>query len=165
MALLKNLYLWGRLQETMEKQNKALQLLKHILNSEENYESPSPYMQWLRGRLVRAERGKVEVSFTVREEMCNPAGILHGGVISGMLDEVAGIAVFSLGRDRFFTSINLQVDFLRPAQLGEEVAVVAEVIRAGERIIHVETQMLKDEKILAKADTNLITTHQKLPQF
>ncbi|NBB88809.1 MAG: hotdog fold thioesterase [Bacteroidetes bacterium] len=149
----------------MEKENKALKLLQFILESEESYESPSPYMQWLRGRLIRAEEGKVEVSFTVREEMCNPAGILHGGVISGMLDEVAGIAVFSLGRDSFFTSVNLQVDFLRPAQLGEEVKAVAEVIRAGERIIHVETQMLKGDKILAKADTNLITTHQKLPQF
>jgi len=149
----------------MGNKNKALQLLQYILQSDESYESPSPYMQWLRGRLDRAEEGRVEVSFSVREEMCNPAGILHGGVISGMLDEVAGIAVFSLGRDTFFTSINLQVDFLRPANLDEEVKVVAEVIRAGERIIHVETQMLKEDKILAKADTNLITTHQKLPQF
>jgi acyl-coenzyme A thioesterase PaaI-like protein len=82
-----------------------------------------------------------------------------------MLDEVAGIAVFSLGRDHFFTSINLQVDFLRPAQMGERVSVLAEVIRAGQRIIHVETQMRIEDKLLAKADTNLITTDQKLPQF
>ena len=149
----------------MEKENTSLQLLKHVLKSEENYESPSPYMQWLGGTLEHAEAGKVEVSFSIREEMCNPARILHGGVISGMLDEVAGIAVFSLGRDHFFTSINLQVDFLRPAQMGERVSVLAEVIRAGQRIIHVETQMRIEDKLLAKADTNLITTDQKLPQF
>ncbi|SRR6056297_710836 len=149
----------------MERQNDALQLLQYVLKSEKNYESPSPYMQWLGGKLKGAEEGEVEVSFKVREEMCNPAGILHGGVISGMLDEVSGIAVFSLGRDRFFTSINLQVDFLRPAQMGETVSVIGKVIRAGQRIIHVETQMLKHDKILAKADTNLISTDQKLPQF
>jgi uncharacterized protein (TIGR00369 family) len=146
-------------------ENKAFQLLKVVLQQEEDYESPSPYMRWLQGRLVRVEEGSVGVQFQVREEMCNPAAILHGGVISGMLDEVAGIAVFSLGRDRFFTSVNLQVDFLRPAHLGDEVTVNAQVIRAGKRIIHLEAQLKREDTLLAKAATNLISTGQKLPQF
>jgi uncharacterized protein (TIGR00369 family) len=97
--------------------------------------------------------------------MCNPADILHGGVISGMIDEVVGIAVFSIGREHFFSSINLQVDFLRPAKLGDKVSVTAKVIRNGNRIIHVTATMNKNDKLLARGDTNLIITEQELPQF
>ena len=145
--------------------NSSLLLLQAILESEEDYESPSPYMRWLNGRLVAAEEGTVSVSFKVRKEMCNPADILHGGVISGMMDEVVGIAVFSLGRDHFFSTVNLSVDFLRPAKLGDTVEVKAKVTRNGNRIIHVTAEMRKEDKLLAMANTNLIITGQELPQF
>jgi uncharacterized protein (TIGR00369 family) len=145
--------------------NKSLQLLEQILEMEGDYESPSPYMRWLNGHLVAANEGEVTVEFIVRKEMCNPADILHGGVISGMIDEVVGIAVFSIGREHFFSSINLQVDFLRPAKLGDKVSVTAKVIRNGNRIIHVTATMNKNDKLLARGDTNLIITEQELPQF
>lgn len=145
--------------------NKALALLQQILEMEEDYESPSPYMRWLNGQLTAAKEGLVSVEFKVRKEMCNPANILHGGVISGMIDEVVGIAVFSMGRDYFFSSVNLQVDFLRPAQLGDTVTVSARVIRNGTRIIHVSAEMNKNGKLLARGNTNLIITDQELPQF
>lgn len=145
--------------------NKSLQLLKYILESKESYESPSPYMRWLDGHLIEAEEGEVTVEFTVRKEMCNPADILHGGVISGMMDEVVGIAVFSLGREHFFSTVNLSVDFLRPAKLNDTITVNAKVRRNGNRIINVNADMNKKDKLLATANTNLIITEQELPQF
>ncbi len=145
--------------------NKSLQLLKYILESKESYESPSPYMRWLDGHLIGAKEGEVIVEFTVRKEMCNPADILHGGVISGMMDEVVGIAVFSLGRDHFFSTVNLSVDFLRPAELNDKISVKAKVRRNGNRIIIVTAEMKKEGKLLAMASTNLIITEQELPQF
>jgi acyl-coenzyme A thioesterase PaaI-like protein len=78
---------------------------------------------------------------------------------------VVGIAVFSLGRDKFFTSVNLNVDFLRPAKLGEEISVTAKVVRSGSRIIHVAAEMHKGELLLARGQTNLIVTDDNLPQF
>lgn len=147
------------------KENHALQVLEALIGSEGTHTSPSPYMQWLNGRLLEADEGRVKVGFTVRKEMCNPAMILHGGVISGMIDEVVGIAVFSLGRDKFFTSVNLNVDFLRPAKLGEDISVTAKVVRSGSRIIHVAAEMHKEELLLARGQTNLIVTDDNLPQF
>lgn len=145
--------------------NKSLKLLQYILESEESYESPSPYMRWLDGHLIDAKEGEVKVGFTVRKEMCNPADILHGGVISGMMDEVVGIAVFSLGREHFFSTVNLSVDFLRPAKLNDTISVKAKVKRNGNRIINVVAEMKKEDSLLAMASTNLIITEQELPQF
>ena len=147
------------------KENQALNILQALIGSEGTSTSPSPYMQWLNGKLLEASEGKVSIGFVVRKEMCNAAMILHGGVISGMIDEVVGIAVFSLGRPKFFTSVNLNVDFLRPANLGDEITVNAEVVWSGSRIIHVGAEMFKNDTLLARAHTNLIITDDNLPQI
>ena len=69
-------------------ENKRLAWLQaHIGKSTKN--SPSPFAHWLDGVLEQAELGEVAVRFAVRPDMTNPFGMLHGGVISGMLDDVS----------------------------------------------------------------------------
>ncbi|WP_332368156.1 PaaI family thioesterase [Spirosoma telluris] len=82
---------------------------------------------------------------------------------SAILDDLVGATVFALGREYAYTSINLTVDFLHAAQLGDTVTVTAEVVRAGKNIIHCEGRIVAaDGKIIAKCSTNLIQTSVKL---
>jgi acyl-coenzyme A thioesterase 13 len=127
-------------------------------------QSPSPVGRWLNGTLREAEYGKLVVDYIVREDLTNPAQVLHGGAASAILDDIAGAMVYAMGREYAFTSVNLNVDFLHAARLGDIITATALLVRAGKNIIHVESQITAaDGKIIAKASTNLIQTSVKLP--
>nr|WP_293842600.1 PaaI family thioesterase [uncultured Arsenicibacter sp.] len=126
--------------------------------------SPSPVGRWLNGTLREAEFGKLVVDYIVREELTNPAGVLHGGAAAAILDDIAGAMVFTLGREYAYTSVNLNVDFLHAARLGEVITATAQAVRTGKNIIHAESVIRSaDGKIIAKAATNLIQTSVKMP--
>jgi acyl-coenzyme A thioesterase 13 len=123
----------------------------------------SPFGRWLGGTLRAAEHGQMSVEFDIRKDMTNPAGVLHGGAAAAIMDEVAGILVYSLGREFAYTSVNLNCDFLNPAREGEVLLANARVIRAGRNIIHCECEIITTSgKIIAKSSTNLIQTGVRL---
>ena len=125
--------------------------------------SPSALGRWLNGKLIAVEEGSLTVEFVVRKEMTNPGKILHGGVSASMMDDVIGMTVFSLGRENFYSTINLSVDYLLPAKVGDVVYVKSKVIRAGKTVINMECEVRNNEhKIVAKCTSNLVTTGIKM---
>lgn len=126
----------------------------------------SPAGNWLGGTLLHVEKGIIRVSFKVRYEMCNPAKILHGGVSSLMMDEVIGMANFLVEDEFLMSSINLNVDFLSAAKLGEILEVEARLIRSGGNLNHWEAVITKESgKIVSKASSNMFKTHVKLSEI
>ena len=121
--------------------------------------SLSPFGRWLNGTIRAVEYGSMVAEFVVREEMTNPARVLHGGASAAILDELIGAMVICLGREYAYTSVNLTVDYLHAARLGDRVTATAKLIRAGKNIIHCEGYIAAtDGKIVAKCTTNLIQT-------
>ncbi|WP_158531115.1 PaaI family thioesterase [Algoriphagus chordae] len=121
---------------------------------------------WLGGTLLEIEKGSIKVSYTVTPAMSNPARILHGGVASLMMDDVIGMANFVAGSEYLMTSINLNVDFLSAAQVGEKLEVSAKLVRSGSNLNHWESVIIKDSgKLVAKASSNMIKTHIKLSEL
>lgn len=126
--------------------------------------SISPLGRWLNGIVRAVDYGHLSVEFTIRENMTNPMGVLHGGSAAAMMDEVIGTMVFALGREYGYTSVNLNCDFLNAARLGEVLTAHAKVIRAGRNIVHCACELVTDEgKIIAKCSSNLIQTGVRLP--
>lgn len=120
---------------------------------------PSPLAKWLNGKLLTAEEGLLTAEYTVREEMCNPGRILHGGIAAAIMDDLMGATIFSLGRENFFTSINLNVDYLYSVPVGGKVVAKAQVIRAGKKVIHIGCEIFdENQNIIAKATSNLVAT-------
>ena len=125
--------------------------------------SLSPFGRWLNGTVRVVEYGTMVAEFVVREDMTNPASVLHGGASAAILDDLIGAMVICLGREYAYTSVNLTVDFLHAARLGEQVTATAKLIRAGKNIIHCEGYiMAHDGKVIAKCTTNLIQTSVKV---
>lgn len=136
-------------------ENKVLTLLQNHIGKDLS-NSPSPLGSWLNGIVRAVDKGMLEVEFTVRPEMLNPAEILHGGAISAMMDEVMGISVATLGNDSFYSTINLQVDFLSSVKLGEQILVRSEVVREGNNIVNTACTVKKiDGKLVAQGGSNL----------
>ncbi len=151
------------LPEPIPTENKRLAFLQKLTGKHlsENF---SPVAQWLNGKLLEIKEGQLTMEFTVREDMCNPMGVLHGGIAATILDDVVGTMVFALGRENAFVSVNLNCDFLHPAKVGDVLTAQAKIIRAGKTIVHVEGTIAGyGSLIIAKCTSNLTQTSIKLP--
>ena len=121
--------------------------------------NPNPITTWLDGTLIKASVGSITAEFTVREDQCNHAQVMHGGIISTMLDEIMGMTLITVEIEHLYVTINLHVDFLFGAKAGEKVTAVSEVFRVGKKIANVEAKLYNAEgKLLAKGSSNLAAT-------
>jgi acyl-coenzyme A thioesterase 13 len=126
-------------------------------------DSRSPAGNWLGVTLEHAQRGAVRLSVVVKKDMTNPYGNIHGGMMSAMIDETIGWAVVSLDADHYYTSLNLNVDFLYAIKEGDTMTASAHVVRQGKKIIHAECRVHDAQGILlAKATSNLVVTSMKV---
>lgn len=72
---------------------------------------------------VDREAGSVRVRFKAGEEMLNPAGTVQGGFLTAMLDDAMGSMIVVLtDAQKRPASVDLHVQFLRPARVGAFVA-------------------------------------------
>ncbi len=121
--------------------------------------NPNPITTWLDGTLLKASAGSITAEFLVSEDQCNHAQVLHGGIISTILDEIMGMTLITLKIEHLYVTINLHVDFLFGAKAGEKVTAVSEVYRVGKKIANVEAKLYNAEgKLLAKSTSNLAAT-------
>lgn len=121
--------------------------------------SISPIAKWLDGVLTAAESGSLTAEFIVKEDMCNPARILHGGAAASMMDDLIGMTIFSMGHTVFYSTVNLSIDYLYAAKLGEKVIAKSNVIRVGKKIAHAEGEIRNESgTLIAKCSTNLVAT-------
>lgn len=126
-------------------------------------QSPSPYARWLRGKVTGASHNSVQFEFTVRKEMTNPVGMLHGGVMAGMIDDCMGVNFFILGLEYFYPTINLNIDFFSGAKEGETVLVKTLVAKQGKTVINLRAEVTDREgKVLAFATSNLAISNIKI---
>ena len=109
--------------------------------------------------LTAIQKGEARLKMRIRPEMCNPYGMIHGGMMSLLIDESIGWAIISLESQANYTSLNLMVDFLYAAAVGEEITAHAYIVRKGKKIINAEVKVYnKDNVLLSKATSNLIVT-------
>ena len=121
-------------------------------------------MDWLKTQVVEVDEGRVKMQFTVEKYMLNPIGIMHGGIMATILDEVMGAASFTLGRPNGFATVNMNIDFLIPAKAADIIFGEGTVLRAGKTILHIKAELYKtDGTLVAKATSNMIRTAVQLP--
>ncbi len=138
---------------------RVLDFIKENYLGKEVTDSRSPAGNWLRFTLEHIEKGSATLSMMVREEMTNPYGHIHGGMMSLIIDEAIGWGVVSLDTELHYTSLTLNVDFLFAIKSGERLKAESKVLRVGKKIINVECHVYgMDGKILARANSNLIVT-------
>jgi uncharacterized protein (TIGR00369 family) len=103
----------------------------------------SPFHRLLGLQMVRAEDGVVEMRLPWRDELgrADDSDWYHGGVISALIDIAGDYAIASkLGRG--VPTIDLRVDYLRPARRGE-LRALARAVKVG-RTVGVADVELRD---------------------
>ena len=118
----------------------------------------SPYFQLLSMKLLGFEIGACDVEIPIQNKHLQPFGVVHGGVLSSIIDAAAFWAVFpEIDEDQGMTSVDLKVNYLAPAMTGLLIA-KGKRIKVG-RTLSLGEATVTDEKgrILAYGSSTLIT--------
>jgi len=120
-------------------------------------DTPSGFGKWLDMHLIAANDEVVVVQILAREEMGNPMGLLHGGLMAGIMDEIIGLRVASLNLPDYYITVNLHTDFLMAISIGETLTAQAQIVRKGRTMVFVEAQILNSAgELCAKSNSHLL---------
>jgi uncharacterized protein (TIGR00369 family) len=123
-----------------------------------------PFNQWLGGVLKRIDINNIVVEHTIRHNMTNSAGLIHGGVVSSIFDDVLGTLANAQGKDTIMVTVNLYVDFLGPAKKDDTITTTGTIVKSGNRLVNVEGVMTRsDGELIASAKVNFIASNIKIP--
>jgi uncharacterized protein (TIGR00369 family) len=114
----------------------------------------------LKAFFYQDEEGRVVAHFTGKEEHQGYPGVMHGGIVTALLDEV--IARVAIAQDLLWgVTAKLEVRFRRPVPLGQPLTLVGEMTRLRSRTLEAHGEIrLEDGTIAAEAEGVYI----RLPQ-
>lgn len=104
---------------------------------------PPPVMHTLDIKLGTLQQGVVTFSFTPQEFHYNPIGMVHGGVITTILDSAMGCALHStLPQGVAYTTLELKVNFLKAVSTKTGLlTATGRLIQSGNRVALTEAQL------------------------
>lgn len=113
------------------------------------------------------ERGRVVFAFQASEQLANPFGTVHGGILATVLDSAMGMAALTAMPDgTTTTTVALEVKYLRSvATSAGRLRAEGVVVHAGSRIVTAEGRLVgPDDRLLATATTTcLVIRTSKFP--
>ena len=78
------------------------------------------FAQLLGFRLVSAEPDEMVAELSVTEDLSNRNGVMHGGAIMALADNIGGTAtMINLPRGKTTTTLESKTNFLRPIRIGD----------------------------------------------
>ncbi|MCC5982934.1 MAG: PaaI family thioesterase [Rhodobacteraceae bacterium] len=95
--------------------------------------------------------GQTEFGFLATEIHANRNGVVHGGMLMTFIDRAFGQTARDAGQALRGATINLNVSFLAPMQLGSFATLRPQVSRVTGRMAFVEGTVLCDGTALATA--------------
>lgn len=123
-----------------------------------------PFNKMLGLQLSSVEKDHITTSFEMKKDLVGNFlyGILHGGVISSVLDVTGGVAAMIVAAKKYpehgieqlaailgkTSTINLQINYLQPGK-GEMFVAKAWVQHAGRKIIFTRMELHNEENMIA----------------
>ena len=108
------------------------------------------------GDLVGLKFTKVEIGYSqctleVVDKLLNPHKVVHGGVLYSMADTGMGAAAYSaLGKNELCATIEIKINYFKATKAGV-LTCNTKVIHQGKKIVTMDSEILTDGQIVAKA--------------
>lgn len=96
-----------------------------------------PHSQVLQLEYVQGERGRATMRLPYQARLVGDrrTGVMHGGVITSLIDNTSALSIFSLlDAVQGYPTLDLRIDYLRPATPGLPVYCTAECYRLAREI-------------------------------
>jgi uncharacterized protein (TIGR00369 family) len=105
----------------------------------------SPFIELIGAQLEEWREGYVRMSLELQDHHTNPNGVMHGGVVTTLMDDAIGGVIASVrGLDEMFAAPHLLVEmntsFLAAARPGDTITVEAKVLKLGRRVAFGEAE-------------------------
>lgn len=105
----------------------------------------------------------VKTRTTIKSQFQGYPGIVHGGVLASIMDEVVGRVAMVGDHHRFMMTVNMKVQFRNPAPIGVELTGEGKAVRMRGRIAKAEGKIfLPDGTIACQAELTLADMPQQV---
>ena len=125
-----------------------------------------PCAKLLGWQLIEIEPGRVKVRYEASADFLNPQGVVQGGFVAAMLDDVMGPAAFSLLEEgQFAPTLEFKVSFMRPVKPGP-VTGEGRVVERTRSIVFMEGALHSEGgELLARASATARIVSSDLPEL
>lgn len=111
----------------------------------------NPFGELVGISFIKTETAAIRAVLTVREELYNPNGVVHGGAIYSLADTAMAAALHDyLEAEQLCTTIELKINYFRPVTQGI-LYCDSKVIHKGKRTAVLEAEIRNGEQLVAKA--------------
>ncbi len=122
-----------------------------------------PYAQALGFKLTHLERSRALATAPWREELVGDteSGVIHGGVVTALLDNISGVAVISaLSELKSTATLDLRIDYMRAAEKGRDLIGEAECYHVTRAVAFVRAFAYHEtkDKLVASASAAFALT-------
>jgi acyl-CoA thioesterase len=137
-----------------------------------DYADQFPFFNLIGLDVVDVGPGWSEATIQYRDDLTQPAGVLHGGVIASLIDTGIAHAVLLLDGVKAVleaggavVSLDLRVKYFRPVSEGA-LTCESTVVRAGRTVLHVESVVTNEaDKEVARGDaTYMVVPADKMEE-
>jgi acyl-coenzyme A thioesterase PaaI-like protein len=105
------------------------------------------------------EGEEVVTLFTPKQEHEGAPGVMHGGLVTTVADEVACWALIAL-RGKFGFTGTMNSRFPRPVRVGEQVEGRAKITRDSVRMMHVDVRLLQEQAVCFSSTMSFVILDQ-----
>lgn len=138
----------------------------HLLNSSPlilKYNESNKFGDLLGIAFVITEKGKVEYRVSITEKHLATPFAAHGGVVATLCDSVLGIAALScvVEEERIVATVEMNIKYLHPVLLHDEIVAFSEVIKAGKRLLFSEAKVYNQKKELVAVASGTFNAYPK----
>ena len=110
------------------------------------------YMKHNGGLLFRSvTKKKFEFKTKIKKSHLNKAGITHGGYICTIIDAGAGTAAHKSSGNKPCVTISLDVKFIAPSILGDELVGSVEIIKITKSMVFLNCKLKCRNKLISSA--------------
>lgn len=111
----------------------------------------------LKLKFYQQQDGTVVVHHTVPDHYQGYPGVVHGGILASMLDEVLGRVFMQGDMTRFMYTARMTVRYRKPVPTGVEIKIVGRAVRDRGRAAESKAELYgPDGQLLAEAEALLV---------
>src|SRR5215203_4279459 len=87
------------------------------------------FSQWMQVKVLEIKEGYSKIKMTVRKEMVNGFGIVHGGIPFSLAD--SSFAFACNNRNNLSVALDTSITFIKPVHVGDELTAEAKELHNG----------------------------------
>jgi uncharacterized protein (TIGR00369 family) len=115
----------------------------------------APFTAFIGAEMEELREGYARLSLVLEERHTNPNGVMHGGVITTLMDSALGVSLSALrgqdARRNPHATVEMNASFLAGARPGDRIVVEGQVLRLGKTVAFGEAEARRgDGELIAK---------------